>query len=308
MHAHTQIESLARASALVQMHVHNAPLCARELRAVSVQELLLLEGLNYQFRCYHATSAIDSLVTDLYNFQHDVTKPLMMMDCYGCDSRDPADCAQSPRSTTSPYYSSQHHHHQREAAVRDRACEIAMRATIFADALFLYTPCHIALAILSIVTGCVNPDGSINWSMERYLASRFDTKDPGDVQRFSTIIREIILMLVHSPGMGLRPPHHQHYDLSSSSNHIRHHNYYDVVTRRAEDLRRVLGDTATRRMHRRMQRLRRAPRKRSRSATTMDIIDFTPPRHNTKQPRRQTLPTTTTTMHVRVTPTGDMGY
>jgi hypothetical protein len=296
------------------MHVHNAPLCARELRAVSAQEimyteLLLLEGLNYQFRCYHATSAIDSLVTDLYNFQHDVTKPLMMMDSYGCDSRDPADCAQSPRSTTSPYYPSYHHHQQREAAVRDRACEIAMRATIFGDAMFLYTPCHIALAILSIVIGCVNPDGSINWTMERYLASRFDTKDPGDVQRFSTIIREIILMLVHGPGMDLQPPHHQHYDPSSlSSNHIRHHNYYDVVTRRAEDLRRVLGDTATRRMHRRMQRLRRAPRKRSRSATTMDIIDFTPPRHNnTKHQRRQTLPTTTT-MHVRVTPTGDTGY
>jgi hypothetical protein len=315
----SQIESLARATALVQMHVHNAPLCARELRAVSANEimyteLLLMEGLNYQFRCYHAMDAIDSLVTDVYNFQNDDTTKAMGFYYY-CDARDPSsDGAHSPRSTTTTTLSYSSHHDHEEAAVRDRACEMALRATVFADAMFLYTPCHIALAILSITTGCVNADGSINWTMEQYLSSRFDTIDPHDITRFSSIIHEIIRMLVNSPGMDLQPPHHYHHYHDPTLSFHHNHNigyHHDVVTRcRAEDLRRVLGDTAKRRMHRRMQRLRRAPRKRSRSATTMDIIDFTPPHHK-KQPMLLTTTSAAaarTMHHVRVTPTGDMGY
>jgi hypothetical protein len=263
------------------MHVYNAPLCFRELRAVSASEimyteLVLMEGLNYQFRCYHPCSAIDTLVPDVFAFQYGDDAVATKME----DARDPSDSVHSPRSTAVPscYYSSRRSN--REAILRDRACEIAMRCTIFSDAIFLYTPCHIALAILSIVTRCVNSDGSINWTMQQYLSSRFDTKDPSDVMRFSNIIRDIILMLANSPGMDLQPP-----------------STYDVVTRQAQDLRRVLGDTATRRMNRRriiqQQQQQRSPRKRSR----MDNMDFTPPRQQLLTARK----------HVRVTPTGDVG-
>ena len=52
------------------MRVQNSPLCYREIRAVSVweieaAELLVMEGLNYQFRCYHASSSIQTLLSDL---------------------------------------------------------------------------------------------------------------------------------------------------------------------------------------------------------------------------------------------------
>ena len=63
----TQIGRIALATTLVQRRVHNAPLCCKELRAVPVVEIefaerLLMEGLNYEFHCFHAADIIEEIL------------------------------------------------------------------------------------------------------------------------------------------------------------------------------------------------------------------------------------------------------
>lgn len=161
------------------MRVQNAPLCRTELRSVSVPEILegeriLMEGLNYQFRCHHPFSAMQALALDYYDFLCDQDSAVQVADFLV-----PED-------------------------ILDRACAIAHRATIFSDVPFLFAPGHIGFACVSISLGCtVGEEGGIGEDLMRYLENRFSSKSKEHLNRFVNSVNRVIRTLCACPLMDL---------------------------------------------------------------------------------------------------------
>jgi hypothetical protein len=226
------------------MRVQNAPLCCKELRAVPVPEIefaerLLMEGLNYEFRCYHASSTIETIFADCAAFRSSG-------ESYGRGDL-------SPRTTFDCY--------DENIYLQQKALEVAQRALIFSDAPFLFNPCHTAFAVTAIVTGSVTEEGNMGDKLQKYLEQSRPTTTMAELDAFTQSVRDTIHMLVNCPFMDLRPTGGR---------------ATEIVAGRAEELRRVLGEVATIRLYRKMKRCQTVPcdsLKRSRFE-----LDFTPPR------------------------------
>jgi hypothetical protein len=241
------------------MRVYNAPLCCKELRAVPVAEIeyaerLLMEGVNYEFRCHHISSIIETIFSD---FAVVLSRPNKI--------RGRGDF--SPRASVD--------YHDDNTFLWQKAQDVAQRALIFSDAPFLFNPCHTAFAVTAIVMGSVTSEGNMGDKLQKYLTKRFPSKTKSDLHAFSESVRVIIQMLVDCPSMDLRPTCGR---------------AGEIVAERADELRRILGEVATRRLLRKMKRCQSLPcdtRKRSRFE-----LDFTPPRQ--LQARK----------YAKITPTG----
>lgn len=175
---------MSHATAVVHLKVHNAPLCSNELRGVSIGDIedyerLLMEGINYQFRCHHPHSAMRALALDFTNF-------VEMRDEGGLQS--------------GPYDNS----HVNE--LLERATAIVQRSMVFSDAQFLFAPGHVGFAVVAIALGsAVGEDGSIGDDLHQYLLDRFARKPREDLQAFLDKVSQIVRMLHRCEMMDLAP-------------------------------------------------------------------------------------------------------
>jgi hypothetical protein len=274
-----QIGLVAHATALIQLRVQNAPLCCKELRAVRVAEIeyaerLLMEGLNYEFRCYHPGEVIENIFANI-SIQPN-------HDSIGTSNRGDV----SPRSTTN-------HYENDDSSTCDsndkdhlllKALDVAKSAEIFTDAPFLLSPSDIAFAITAIVTGAYCSEGYwIASKLAKLYEDLYPEKSQEQLDMFIQTVRCIIRTLLNCSYLDLQP---------------RGETGTDFVMQRAEELRRAMGEVASMRLLRKMRKihsLSRAqptsmehlsssmaafspkrvdtPRKRSRLE-----LDFTPPR------------------------------
>ena len=247
-----QIGLIAHATALVQQRVHNAPLCCKELRAVSVMEIefaerLLMEGLNYEFHCHHATDFIDEIFN--YNFARISLRK-------SNERNDRVDI--SPRSTAtwsgcdnSMYGEVDFDFSERR---RQKALDVAQRAYIFTDIPFLYAPCDIALAVVAIASGSVCRDSYCIGStlLHQYMDMSLETFR---TERSTVVsaVSEAILNLFNCKAM----------DPCLADDNFSDH----TIKNRAEELRHVMGEVATLRLLRKMNNLRPHTETRKNAAT-----------------------------------------
>ena len=214
------------------MRVKDAPLCRRELRAVSVPEievaeLLLIEGVNYQFRCHHPDGTTQ--LADFCKHQRDNGSDL------------------APKASSD--------HHFEEDLMHNSCLEVQQRTLVFSDAPFLFDPRHIAHAIAAVVARQIGKHGAPKQPFLDFLASKHPDEDIGAL---TASIQRVVRSLYLCPEMDLRP----HYGREAQ-----------VISERADELRHALGEVATARMYRRMERRKTAPPKRKHFE-----VDFTPPR------------------------------
>jgi hypothetical protein len=286
-----QVGLVAHATALIQLRVENAPLCCKELRAVRVAEIeyaerLLMEGLNYEFRCYHAGEVIENIFANIsIRSHHSSTESSSRGDV-------------SPRSTTDQFehddtfscetYDKDH--------LLQKALDVAKSSEIFTDLPFLSSPSTIAFAISAIVTGACCRDGYwISSKFAKLCLQLFPKKSHEELNKFLHTVRCVIRSLLQCPYLNLQPTN------ESSA---------DFVVKRAEELHRAMGEVASMRLLRKLRNshsLSRPtstvhpssimtassgwvdpPRKRSRLE-----IDFTPPSISQKRIRFTKITPTT---------------
>ena len=150
----------------------------QELPALSVYEIeeaerQLMFGLDYMFRCFHTSSALQNLIPDFLTFL--------------CERAD------VPVSV------------RKESRHVRKSLEVARRALVFSDAPFLYTPCHTAFAITCMVSQSITEEGTMGDAIQAFLVKVFPHKTKGELLSFTRTVREIIKYLIDCPLMDLRP-------------------------------------------------------------------------------------------------------
>lgn len=223
----------------MQRLVHNAPLCYKELRAVPVVEIefaerLLMEGLNYEFHCYHVTDIIEEILlnNNFSSSSHNFNDSKVRVDS-------------SPRSAATTYGCNNSLCHgvgfESSEYLRLKALDIAQRAYIFSDAPFLYAPRDIAFAIVAIASGSTSSD---SYCVGSKLLHQYNIMNPekakakAELSSVTSQMHDVIFNLLHCPYMALCPTNDHH-----SKN---------IFTKRAEELRRVMSEVATLRLLRKM--------------------------------------------------------
>jgi hypothetical protein len=193
-----------------------------------------MEGLNYEFRCHHPTEVLREIASK--------------MDCLQAkddadDERDPVDGFharpgdRSPRGTLD-YLTT----FQSTETFLEQALEVSQLACIFSDALFLFSPHHAAVAISAIVRGSFNDDGSLNSEMRDCVQFVFPNLVDEQLDMFVSKANDALSTFLKCPFVDLR---------QASRQYAAHH---DVIAKRAEALRGVLGKVAHFRMLDQMRR------------------------------------------------------
>ena len=142
-------------------------------------ERLLMEGLNYQFRCHHPFSAMNALALDFTNFIAERKGDKMARGVLCDDGVN---------------------------NLLERASGIVQRSMVFSDAQFLFAPGHIAFAVIAIALGSVNyKDGCISLELKEYLIDRFARKSIEELDRFIDTVESVIHALYSCDMMDLAP-------------------------------------------------------------------------------------------------------
>lgn len=118
----------------------------------------------------------------------------------------------------------------------EQALEVSQLASIFSDALFLFSPDHAAVAIVAIVHGSFNDDGSLDNRMRDLVQVLFPNLADKQLDDLLSKSNDALETLLKCPFVDLRP---------SSRRYAADH---DVVAKRAEALRGVLGKVSHLRM------------------------------------------------------------
>ena len=192
---------------------------------IEESERMLILGLDYMFRCYHTSSALQNLLPDFFAFQRN-------------------------KNNAGETFGKEDH-------LIQKALDIARRVLIFSDAPFLFTPCHTAFAIASMVSGSITDEGKMGNDIQAFLVKAFPRKTKKELLSFTRIVHEIIQYLMTCPLT----------DLRSSNGQAQ-----ATVVTRAKELRRVLGQVA--KIRRTCPPLSEQPLKRTR----YNEPDLTPPR------------------------------
>lgn len=202
-----------------------------------------MEGLNYEFICHHPAPTMERLATDLSVF--------LMKEEELHEVDDNIVPPSSPRATVD--YSKEY-----SDELLERAFEIERRSLIFSDVSFLFAPNEIAYAIMALVLRSVNADGCVGDTMRAFLKEHVAGAEQA---RMIENVNRIVRMLWKSPLMDLNKP---------DGTHGR-----EIVTKRAEELREVLGKVANIRLLRSMYQPR-APlsRKRNRSVAEHEPVHY----------------------------------
>lgn len=187
-----QIDCLAKATTVIQERVQGAPLCRRELCAITAYEIeeaerFVLEGLNYQLLCHHPDGTLHALVSDVICLASE-SKRIE-------DHREPSDYEGSRSPRTSTGNSALDYIDE----LWERAQAIALRALVFSDAPFLVAPIHTAFAIVTILLG-----PSAEQYMGEIIASRLDFPSKEERFDFCLQIRTAIQVLESCPMVDLR--------------------------------------------------------------------------------------------------------
>jgi len=248
---------------VVQVQVQNAPLCRRELFAVSVPvleeaERLLMEGLNFELRCHHPDYILRSISRDLARYLSSDENEDESDD--GCKGQSFGE--RSPRAVTD--YTAEY-----SDELLERAMELKQKVLVDSDAHFLFAPNHLAFAILALVLRSVDDEGRMGMRMYEFLLARFPRKSPDDISKFASRVSDVIRCLLASPKMNFSARWADSVDFSET----------ETVTEQAEEIREVLISVANIRILRQMARPS-TPRKSSKRKRSQPAdYDFTPPRH-----------------------------
>jgi hypothetical protein len=244
-----QIGLVSHATELVQLRVQNATLCCKELRAVPVYEIefaerLLMEGLNYEFRCYHTVATIEEIFAEF--------------------STDRSDFDRCVPGNVSPRAARDCSTYNEFMYIKQTALEVAQQALIFSDTLFLNDPRHTAFAIAAIATGSVTKAGYMGSKLHKYLAqiTPATATATAAIIAFSQSVRHAIRTLLSCPLL----------DLSPTQGAIE-----EIFAQRAENFRRVLSQVALARALRKMKRSQPPYPHVSRKRMRVEQA-FTPPR------------------------------
>lgn len=190
-----------------------------------------MEGLNYEFQCHHAADVFDEI------FMCDAP---IGTSYISNESNDRVDL--SPRSAVTSQGCNKSLYLEVDCDdnenMRYKALDIAQRANIFSDVPFLYSPCDIAFAIAAIVSGSVRSDSYCIRSKLVHLYHGMYPEKSHD--HIVSTLRKVILSLLNCQKMDLYPI------MVPTSRRI--------VAERAEELRRILGEVATLRLLRKMNR------------------------------------------------------
>jgi len=130
-------------------------------------------GLDYMFRCYHTSSALQNLIPDFCAFQSRKS---------GAEN---ATC--------------------NDRRFLRKALEVARRALVFSDAPFLYSPCHTAFAITAMVSRSITDEGKMGNDIQAFLVKAFPNKTKEELLSFTRSVHEIIDFLMNCSPMDLRP-------------------------------------------------------------------------------------------------------
>jgi hypothetical protein len=229
-----QIGLVAHATALIQLRVQNAPLCCKELRAVRVAEIeyaerLLMEGLNYEFRCYHAGEVIETIFANIsIQSLHSSVETGSRGDVSPRSARDHCEHDDNYSCET---YNKDH--------LLQKALDVSKSAEIFTDLPFLSSPRAIAFAIAAIVTGAYCSEGYwISFKLAKLYLHLFPEKSEEESSMFLHTVQSVIRTLLQCPYLNL-----QSNNRSDT----------DFVVKRAEELRRAMGEVASIRLLRKLR-------------------------------------------------------
>lgn len=134
----------------------------------------LMYGLDYVFLCYHTSSALQNLLPDLFASQ---TKADHVVESQVLESRH---------------------------SLIGLALDVSRRALIFTDAPFLFTPCHTAFAIASMVLGCITNDGKMGKDMQSFIEAAFPRKNTEELVSFTRRVHNVVQFLEACPLMDLQ--------------------------------------------------------------------------------------------------------
>jgi hypothetical protein len=234
---------LAHATGIAQAMVQNAPLCRQELCAVPVEDIevyerMLMEGINYEFRCHHPNETLQAMASSLCTH--------LSNGCHVDDERDPEEGCyyvqgvgeRSPRGTLE--YSNFLHPCTDETL--ERALGLSQLSAIFSDVPFLCEPDHAALAIMSLVHGSVTNEGGLDAVMIEYIRAYYPSYSDEQHNRAVHKVTFALGTLLECPLLNLRGSSPNAWQDSA------------VVSRRAEALRVVLRKVSHLRMLDQMRR------------------------------------------------------
>lgn len=217
------------------------PLCRRELEPVSVKEIEcaereLLEGLNYELRCFHPYGAIRVLASDMASFLIEETNELAWPEQLQ-EKRDPAETSQ--REIASPRAVSEESQDNLCHRLHEKAMAIAHNALLFSDVPFLFPPGKIAFAAVAIamkndardaIVEFQSPASYLTRNMKKYLRIRFPLKAEKELRYFEHQVSRIIQFLDQNNAM----------DLSSLAAAEPASHGHQAMTKKVQELRRIM--------------------------------------------------------------------
>ena len=225
-------------------------------------EMVLMKGLNYQFRCYHSSTIIHSLMQG--NGKTSLSTPSEdLEDRMSSEDYSHRNCRPS--------------HILFDHCVQNMSVAVAQRSQIFTDAAFLFSPWHIAVAVITVTSKFLNRGDLASIKLKRQLVSQVCSEHEDEFHRFEETVDEIVQILVDCPEMELRWTSGVLQD--------------KFLSKRAEELKQILAEVSSKRFHYRMKHRKSSP---TRKRSSFQVSDFTPPRREKHM------------KYARVTPTGEL--
>jgi len=187
-----QIELLAHATSVIEATVKASPLCRGELCAVSAVDIesgerIVMEGLNYEFRCHHPIAILRDLVTNVLT---------SLPKEFKYDGRENSG---RPSSSTNTDYVS------KQKPWFETAVQVAGIALVHTNITFLFAPDVIAFSIFVFVTKVVVESHEsihiMKSRIEDILASRSCHRSEESRTEFSRNVNAVILTLLRCPYM-----------------------------------------------------------------------------------------------------------
>eukprot|EP00521_Asterionellopsis_glacialis_P017528 CAMPEP_0195293348 /NCGR_PEP_ID=MMETSP0707-20130614/12237_1 /TAXON_ID=33640 /ORGANISM="Asterionellopsis glacialis, Strain CCMP134" /LENGTH=290 /DNA_ID=CAMNT_0040354039 /DNA_START=200 /DNA_END=1072 /DNA_ORIENTATION=- len=196
------IRYLVQATKIIGRKVRTAPvLCRKELESVTIGEIEaserdLLEGLNYECRCFHPFGAVKAL-------SFDIERTFFSNKPSSHSKYEEKEFAETTRDGphSSASVSLGEHKEELSRQVYVKAMDITQKASLFSDVSFLFSPGKIAFAAIRIALHQTRTSFEI--TMEDYLRARFPGKSDHELMCFEDDISQIVSLLEENKAMGL---------------------------------------------------------------------------------------------------------
>jgi hypothetical protein len=198
-----QVDALEHATDLIQRKVLGVPLCRDELLYVTVEEIEvaerdLMDGINYEMRCYHPFNAIRVLAAEVEKFMIRDEDPRYFTFENVFEWRQYNGSLSSPRDVFGVNDDAV------DLGIEERASLVAQNSMLFSDVLFLFPPGQIAFAAVAMSIDEDHNSVGLPLILRTYLRDRFVSKTEDDLLAFEDRILAIVSILRESPVMDMQ--------------------------------------------------------------------------------------------------------